>query len=221
MTQPVVELFFSLSSPWAHLGLTKFRAIVARHGAGVVLHPIVVVQENGGIPLRSRPQPRQDYHETELDRWRHYLGLKLNLRPKHYPTDPRPAARMVIAGMQSGASVDTLLDFSQSVLAAIWADERDILDPDVRIELANRHGLNGKALLAAAESAEVFADWKTHERQAIASGVFGTPTFIFEGERFWGQDRLDFLDRTIDQWRQSLAQIHSGFELPSGSAGRA
>ena len=201
MTTPAIDLFYSLSSPWAHLGLSKFRAIVARHRARVVLHPIVVVQENGGIPLRSRPQPRQDYHETELDRWRDYLGLKLNLRPKHYPTDPRPAARMVIAGMQAGASVETLLDFSQSVLAAIWADERDILDPAVRIDLANRHGLDGQALLAAAEGAEVFAEWKSHERQAIASGVFGTPTFIFEGERFWGQDRLDFLDRAIDQWR--------------------
>ncbi len=201
MSQPIVELFYSLSSPWAHLGLTKFRAIVARHDARVVLHPIVVVQENGGIPLRSRPRPRQDYHEIELDRWRRHLGLKLNLRPRHYPTDPRPAARMVIAGMLAGAGVDTLLDFSQSVLAAIWADERDILDPAVRIDLADRHGLDGKALIAAADSAEVFAQWKAHERQAIAAGVFGTPTFIFEGERFWGQDRLDFLDRAIDHWR--------------------
>lgn len=204
---PAIDLFYSLSSPWAHLGLAKFRAMVARHRARVVLHPIVVVQENGGIPLRSRPRPRRDYHETELDRWRRHLGVKLNLRPRHYPTDPRPAARMVIAGLQAGAKVETLLDFSQGVLAAIWADERDVLDPQVRVDLAIRHGLDGKALLAAADSPAVFAQWASHERQAIAAGVFGTPTFVFEGERFWGQDRLDFLDRAIDQWRVTSGSV--------------
>ena len=34
-------------------------------------------------------------------------------------------------------------------------------------------------------------------QEAIDRGVFGAPTFVYDGELFWGQDRLDFLDRAL------------------------
>ena len=80
-----VYYFHALSSPWAYLGGPQFHALIKKHDLNVVLRPTRIVTENGGIPLRTRPDPRQHYHEVELDRWRKKLDMPLVLRPKALP----------------------------------------------------------------------------------------------------------------------------------------
>ena len=189
-----IVYFHSLSSPWAYLGGPRFHDIARRHGASIVLRPVTIVTENGGIPLRTRPQPRQDYHALELDRWRHHLGMTLNLRPKHYPTDPTQSARLVIAADRRGLDG---LSLSHALLRALWAEEQDTLDPAVRRRVADALGMDGAALVAAENAPDTVAAWEASRAEAVAAGVFGTPTYVLDGERFWGQDRLEFLDRAL------------------------
>lgn len=186
--------FHSLSSPWAFLGAQRLYEIARRHGSELVPKPIFVQEETGGIPLRSRPNARQDYHALELDRWRKYLDLPLKLKPKYYPTVPLDACYMVIAARQSGVGA---LELSYQLLKALWADERDTKDPEVRRAIADAIGLDGAALLARAETPEVEAEWEANKAEAIALGIFGTPTYVLDGVIYWGQDRLDFLDRAL------------------------
>lgn len=189
-----IEYFHSLSSPWAYLGAQRFYAIAEKHGATIVPRPILVLQENGGIPLRTRPDARQAYHALELDRWRKHLGLPLKLAPKYYPTNPLDACYLVIAARQQGLDANLL---SFRLLEALWADERDTLDPAVRQAVADEAGLDGAALLAHAASPAVLAEWQRNKEDAIALGIFGTPNYVLDGEIFWGQDRLEFLDRRL------------------------
>ncbi|MEQ9815043.1 MAG: 2-hydroxychromene-2-carboxylate isomerase [Azospirillaceae bacterium] len=189
-----IEYFHSLSSPWAFLGGRQLHEIAARHGATIVPRPILVQTENGGILLRTRPQARQDYHALELDRWRKFLDLPLKLQPKFYPTDPTGACLMVIAAKQAGLDA---VGLSHALLTALWADDRDTKDPDVRQAIAEEIGLDGAALLAAAETEAVDAEWRKNKADAIALGIFGTPSYVLDGEIFWGQDRLPFLDRAL------------------------
>jgi 2-hydroxychromene-2-carboxylate isomerase len=189
-----IVYFHSLSSPWAYLGGPRFHDIVRRHDLKVLLRPTTIVQENGGIPLRTRPDPRQTYHALELDRWRKHLNMPLQLKPKHYPTDPTGSARMVIAADRAGLDA---LRLSHALLHALWSEERDVKDPEVRRAVADAQGLDGAALLAASQTPEVIAAWEASHQEAIAAGVFGTPTYVLDGERFWGQDRLEFLDRAL------------------------
>ena len=192
-----VECFYSLSSPWAYLGGPRFEDIAQRHRARIVLRPFdwfEVVPQNGGIPLRTRPQARQDYHATELDRWRRYLNLPLNLKPRFYPTNNIPAGHMVIAAQQAGLDGQKL---SHAILKALWADERDISDRATRKAIADEIGMDGAALVAAEASADVVAEFHANSERALANGVFGSPTYLYDGEKFWGQDRLDFLDRAM------------------------
>lgn len=190
----VVTYFHSLSSPWAYLGGPRFHALIRKHALQVVLRPTTIVTENGGIPLRSRPDARQSYHELELDRWRKRLGMPLVLRPRHYPTDPQYSARMVIAADRLGLDA---LALGHALLHALWSEEQDVLLPQVRQAVADRLGMDGARLLAMAESDEVHQAWRQSHDEAIANGVFGTPTYVYEGERFWGQDRLEFLDERL------------------------
>ena len=152
--------------------------------------------ENGGVPLRSRPQPRQAYHEVELDRWRKRLGMPLVLRPKHYPTNNEFSARMVIAADRLGLDA---LALSHALLHALWSEERDVTDPAVRIDVANRLGLDGPRLQAMEDDPGIHAAWVASHEEATERGVFGTPTWIYKDVLYWGQDRLDFLDEALSQ----------------------
>ncbi len=203
MTPITLPCFYSLSSPWAYFAGPKLQDIVRRHHVTLVLKPYdfqAIAAVTGSVPLRTRPAPRRSYHTLELERWRDYLGMPLVLTPKHYPwvvTDPdwnkRPGW-MVIAAQALGHDAFRL---SHALLRALWAEERNTADADVRRAIAEENGMDGAALVAAETSAEVQALYQRFTDEAVQHGVFGAPTFLLNGERFWGQDRLDFLDRAL------------------------
>ena len=133
-----------------------------------------------------------------------HLGMPLNLEPKHYPADGKPAGWnkppgwMVIAAQEAGLDAPRL---SHALLRALWAEERDTSQADVRHAIAIENDMDGDALLAAETSSAVQALYRRYSDEALEQGVFGAPTYLLNGERFWGQDRLDFLDRTLDALR--------------------
>ena len=203
MPAPVLDCFYSLSSPWAYLGGPQLQDIVRRHRARLVLRPYdfqQVAPRNGGVPLRTRPEARRTYHALELDRWRRHLGMPLNLTPRHYRHDGQPpdwnkqAGWMVIAAQLEGLDAFVL---SHALLRGLWAEERDIADASTRIAIANENSYPGQLLQAMERSDAVQAAYADNTARAQAHGVFGAPTIVFEGERFWGQDRFMFLDQAL------------------------
>ena len=198
MTERVVECFYTLSSPWMYFAGPRLREMARRHGARVVLRPYdfpEVVPQTGGIPLRTRPQPRQEYHALELDRWSRHLGMSMVLKPRHYPpADQRPAGRMVMAAQAGGLDAQAL---SHAILAALWSEEREIADPAVRAAIGDALGMDGAALVVAEQHPGIAADWAANNAAAVARGVFGSPTFFLGDLWLWGQDRLFFLEQAL------------------------
>jgi 2-hydroxychromene-2-carboxylate isomerase len=199
-----ISCYYTLSSPWAYFGGPRAQEIAQRHGARLILKPFDfqdVVPRTGGIPLRTRPEPRRSYHALELDRWRKHLGMPLNLEPKYYPKDGlpqgwnKPPGWMVIAAQERNLDAHSL---SHALLRALWAEERDIADPQTRIAIADENGLPGAELQKEETSPRVQALYRQYSLEAERQGVFGAPTYVLGGERFWGQDRLEFLDRALE-----------------------
>jgi 2-hydroxychromene-2-carboxylate isomerase len=205
-----LDCYYSLSSPWAYFAGPQLQDIVRRHRVKLVLKPYdfqEVVVQTGGIPIRTRPAPRRSYHAEELARWRDYLGMPMNLEPKYYPQampkDPdwnKVTGWMVIAAQQQGLDAFVL---SHALLRALWAEERDTAQPAVRIAIANENGYDGAALHALERSPAVLEQYQEFSGEAVRLGVFGAPTFIIPGhpERWWGQDRLFFVDRALERLR--------------------
>lgn len=199
-----IDLFYSLSSPWAYLAGPRLQDLLQRTGATLVLKPYdfqAVVPHTGGIPLKTRPEARRSYHRLELDRWRKHLNMPLNLEPAHYPqgtpSDPdwnKKPGWMVIAAQNQGLDA---LPLSHALLRALWAEERDTSQAEVRIEVANAAGYDGTALQALERHPQTQASYRRNSDEAIELGIFGAPIFVLDGERFWGQDRLDFLERAL------------------------
>lgn len=196
MTQPILQAFYGISSPWAYFGAQRMKAIADAAGAELVLRPIRIIEANGGIPLRTRPDSRQAYHAVELDRWRKHLAIPLNLAPKFYPCRTiEPAAQAVIAAQRAGLDA---FSFSFAIQRGLWAEDRDIADLDTLREFARATiGEAGAALVRDPQDPDVVAEWEGNLAEAERRGIFGTPTYVVGDELFWGQDRLDFVERAL------------------------
>jgi 2-hydroxychromene-2-carboxylate isomerase len=200
MSAPVIDYYVFAQSPYAYMGHARFCALVERFGATVNVLPMdgaVVFPATGGLPLPKRAPARISYRMDELKRWRDFLNLPMHVQPRFFPVVGNPASLMIIAAAQQGQ--DAALKLTGAVLTAVWERELDIASPEVLAQLAGEAGLDAAALAAAAAQAETQARFEANSQQAIAAEVFGAPTYVLDGERFWGQDRLDFLERALSE----------------------
>lgn len=192
-----IDYYLSLNSPWAYLGAARFRTLADRHGAAVKVLPVdfgTIFPKTGGLPLPKRAPERQAYRLVELQRWSDFLEVPLNRHPRHFPFPERSAARHVVAAETTGGDP---LALSESILRALWAEERDPGDPETLKELAVATGHDAEALAARAADPGTDSILDGYTAKALEAGVFGAPSYVVEGEIFWGQDRLDFLERKI------------------------
>ena len=191
-----IDYYLSLASPWSYLGHGRLLQIAKKHQASVSIYPIdlsIILPATGGIPLPKRSQQRKNYRLQELMRWREFLEVPLILRPEYFPVSDHLAAAMVLAIRQS--DVNQALAFAGSCLAAVWKDELDISDRSTLLSIAEGHGLDGEALM---KKESVMLDSRRADSEAaIERGVYGAPTYIVGDEVFWGQDRIDFVDRKL------------------------
>lgn len=199
-TQPAktVTYCFAPQSPWAYLGHARFVALAQAAGAQVLVQPLdfgQVFPASGGLPLPKRAPQRQAYRLVELKRFSEHLGLPLHLQPAHFPVAGDPSAKLITAvALADGPAA--ALDLTGRVFAACWAQQRDIANADTLAELLAEAGLPA-ARAAEALSDTVQAAYQANTERAIAAGVFGAPSYVVDGEIFWGQDRLDFLARRL------------------------
>ncbi len=193
----IIDYYLSPVSPYTYMGGPRLAEMADHHGARIVYKPMELAKifpASGGLPLAKRAPQRQAYRLVELERWRDHLGMELNLKPKFFPAAEWPAAGMMIAAQDQGLDCGVL---TNAILGAVWAEERDIADADTLRDIARQNGLDGDALLAAADTDSVKEIYALNTESALAAGVFGAPSYVFNGILYWGQDRLEFLERAL------------------------
>ena len=194
-----VDYYFTPQSPWAYLGHERFAHIVRVAGATVRILPIdlggKVFPVSGGLPLGQRAPQRQAYRLLELRRCSDYLGLALNVKPTYFPVSGDAASRLIIA-VDLHDGVDAAMNISGAIFRAVWVQERHIADEKALAQLLQECGLAAERLDQSYSQA-VQERYEVNTQQAIAAGVFGAPSYVIDGEIFWGQDRLDFVERKL------------------------
>jgi 2-hydroxychromene-2-carboxylate isomerase len=180
-------------SVFSYLAGLELEAIAARHGAAIAYKPVQLMRmmaEVGTPTVAERHVSKQRYRLQDIARVARAKGLPVNLQPRHFPTNPVPAAAAIItAQAQGGGDLGRLV---HGLLRAVWAEERDIADGEVVRDLLDASGfdpgLADKGLLSAVETLERNTD------EALRRFVFGAPSYVVGEEVFWGQDRLPLLD---------------------------
>jgi 2-hydroxychromene-2-carboxylate isomerase len=196
--QRVIDYYFAPLSPWTYLGHDRFTAIARQAGATIRVRPVdmgAVFAVSGGLPLGQRPAQRQAYRLVELERFSRHLGVPLNVHPKFFPVPADPAGKLITAVVLNDGD-DAALQLSGAVFRAVWVQDRDVSSPDVLAAIVSECGLPA-ARLAQSSGEDVKAAYEDNTRKAIEAQIFGAPSYVLDGEIFWGQDRLDFLQRAL------------------------
>ena len=195
---PHIDYYLATISPNCYLAGTRPAEIAARHGATISYKPLDIMAlfaRTGGVPPGQRHPSRHEYRLIEIARSAKILGMPLNPKPTHWPTNPAPSSYALIAAQKAGGG--DLGALVAGLTRACWADEKDIADDAVIRTCLEAAGfapsLADSGLLAGAET------YERNLEDAVNAGVFGAPFFITDDDgRFWGQDRLDQLDRHLE-----------------------
>ncbi len=194
-----IQYFLAPHSPWTYLGHARFVALARAAGAQVELKPFdlgKVFGVSGGLPLAKRAPQRQAYRLLELARWAEALDLPLKSQPTFFPIPPDAAAKLIIAARISLGG-DAALDIAGAVMRALWAEDKNIADDDTLAQIASNCGFDGRMLVKSSQTAGVQEQYERNTDDAMAANVFGAPWYVVDGEGFWGQDRLDFVERAL------------------------
>ena len=189
-----IDYYLSTISPNCYLAGTRPAEIAAKHGATLTYKPLDIMglfARTGGVPPGQRHPSRQEYRLIEIERCAKELGMPVNPKPAHWPTNPAPSSYALIAAQKAGGGDLAALVFA--ITRACWAEEKDIADDGVIKACLESSGfdpsLADSGLLAGAET------YEANLEDAVNAGVFGAPFFVTDGgARFWGQDRLAQLD---------------------------
>lgn len=198
---PTIDCYLWMNSDWAYLGADRLEALAARQGVSVRYLPVdlpAVYARTGGVLLGLRAPERQAYRVAELRRWCRRLGIHVNPTPRFMCPDAGLASRIVIAADRRGTPVAGLC---KAVLQAEWCEEQDISDPATLHRILIAQDLPADELMRSADSAEMKETYQRNTDAAVGAGVFGSPSYVWRGELFWGQDRLDFLEEAVQASR--------------------
>lgn len=197
-----IDYYFTLISPWTYLGHRTLLDIVQRHEASLVYKPVKLAEVwaiSGSVPLQQRSETKKRYRLVELQRYGELRGITINPAPKYFPVDPSLADRVTIALIETGNDPSP---FMLRVFSGVWVENRDIADAGTLAGWLEADGLDAGALIDAAAQDRAEATYSENTAAAIAADAIGVPTYVLDGEPFWGQDRLDLLERALASGRK-------------------
>ena len=191
---PTVELYYDFRSPYSYFASQRLTILTDR-GAGIVWRPVFV---DVLINLQQDRQPwdevldplcppKRQHFMADIFRMIEYWSIPFQL-----PSPPRPACNtaMTIAGLLEQEGIDHD-GFRTAVFQAVWQNQRDAADPSVLADCLAASGLGPEWTdRADSQSREALTE-RTCE--AYARGVFGVPMFVFDGECYFGADRMEVL----------------------------
>lgn len=194
-----IDYYVSLNSPWTHLGAARIEALAKKYGASMKIFPVdfgAVFAASGGLPLPKRSPQRQAYRLQELRRWKEHLGIPIHIQPKFFPSSEQLTSGCVIALRETQGDAPAIA-LAHAVLRAVWEEERNPADEATLAALIKECGLDPSAVMKLGAEPR-WQEMRVADTQgALARGVFGAPSYVIGEEIFWGQDRLEFVERFL------------------------
>ena len=188
----------SHGSPWTFLGHKRINKIALENNYELIIMPVnygEVFPATGGLPVNKRSIQRQKYRLQELARWSEFLKVKLNTEPKFFPSRSLLPSLAIISAKL--LKYENVMDIAYRIMEALWVKELDIDDEKTLKSVISKLTPSADELIDFSKQDVVSNEIKKNTEKALKSSVFGAPTYIIDDEVFWGQDRLDFVERYI------------------------
>jgi len=191
-----IEFFFDFGSPYSYLAHTQLPAMAAEAGATISYCPVGILrlmELSGNRPTTLECKNKRRYAAADLGRWANLYGVPMgrNSHLREMKLEP------LLQGVLSAETMGVAEQYVSAVFKGIYADTLDLGDPAVFVQVLTDAGLDGKAILEARESAKLASDIMKRTENAVERGVFGAPTFIVDGQIYFGNDRLQFVKAAL------------------------
>lgn len=196
-----IDYYYLSISPFTYLGHQEILRVAEKHGAQLNYKPVdhfKIWEISGAVPPGKRPLVRQRQRFVELQRMAEYRKLPINIRPDFFPTDPQLADKTVIALVKDGHNPAA---YMSKIFSAAWVENKNIADQDLITGLLQSSGFDAQDIISKAQSDEVDAIREQNTQDAIDADALGVPTYVLNGEAFWGQDRIEQLDDALSSGR--------------------
>lgn len=192
-----IEYFYSAYSAFAYLGSKRIAELAVGHT--IVHRPVdlaKVVGQSGAQKFSERSVAHRDYYfRREIQRWAEYRNAPVMVgRPTYHDKDVSLANCMLIASIEGGLDAQPL---AHAMLQSHWRDDSDLSDGVMLAGLGNALGLDADALLQSADTREIRDIYAANTQEAIDRSVFGSPAYFVDGDLFYGQDRLELVERAL------------------------
>lgn len=200
---PEIICYFSPQSGYAYLGHPRVREIAQVAGAVITWRPVDILKvftEGGSTAPAKQSAQRNAYRKKDIVRWAKLRSIPINTEPAFWPTDTLPACHMIAAAILEGIDPADLIG---ACLSAVWARNLQIADKAVLKTLADEVGLDGARLVALSDGVEATELVNRYTAEAVEAGVFGSPTYVVDGDLFFGQDRLDFVAAKVAEMKEA------------------
>lgn len=192
--EKTVEFYFDFSSPYSYLAATQLPDLAKRVGARIDYRPFVLaaVFKATTNDMPAKVPAKGQYMFKDLERWAEFYGVRFKFS-SHFPANTIKAMRLVLVADEQGKAEAVTL----GLFRAMWAEDRDLNDPVVLADIAEKAGLDSATALAAIETQPIKDRLRAHTDAAVAKGAFGAPAMVVGDELFWGNDRLHFVERAL------------------------
>ena len=190
-----VEFYFDVGSPTAYLAHKRLKQLKSEYGCSIIYHPVLLgglFKASGNSSPVTVPAKGRYMMMEDLPRFAKLYNVSLNNNP-HFPINTLNLMRGAVSALNE-AYFDTYID---TIFNAIWVESRNMADIDTVIEVLSVAGLDAKAILEATKKPEVKQKLISNTEQAVERGLFGAPTMFVDGEMFFGQDRLQFVEAAL------------------------
>lgn len=202
-----IDYYYASHSPFTWFGHKAFVDVAAKHNKTINYKPVNLMEVwkiSGAVAPPQRPPMRQRYRLIELQRVAEFRGLTVITQPDSFPTNPERADLCCAVLVQQGKDPGPFLF---SVGEALWAHDRQIADEAFLAELLDKAGHDGQAVVNASKDESLSELRSANSQEAIELDVVGVPSYVYKGEVFWGQDRIDYLDHTLTTGRKPITKV--------------
>jgi len=189
-----LDFWFDYSCPYAYLASTQVEALARRANAHLVMKPMLL---GGVFRAVDTPQnlsevliPQKARHNVmDMHRWAKHFGVALSM-PNGHPFRTVEALRATLV-----AGIDPRV--VHGFYRAYWIEGRRPSDRATIASVLAEAGHDADRILARIDDPQVKDDLRKRTDEAIALGIFGAPSFVVEGNLYWGQDRMHFVERAL------------------------
>ena len=193
-----IEFYFDCSSPWTYLAFSEILPLSQRYSLEIYWKPILV----GGVfnnvnkdvyEFRKKPNPlKLNYSNGDLHLWSKVRGISISF-PEVFPVNSVKAMR----GCLYAKKENQLVEFANNLFKAYWSEGIDISQEDLLLRIAKNSNLDTKKFKKFITSQEAKDLLIKNTDELIRRGGFGSPTFFYKENMFFGNDRLHLLEEAI------------------------